>query len=415
MFTAMSHKVIVERVQTVFARATRYPLEVLTEDANLDDELGIDSVKMVEIFACIREEFGIGAERVFKRDEVKTIGSIARLLETPAAAGKAPTPPAHAQADVGRIAAPSPAASGPASAPAVVRHEPPAVVTAVAAPAYAPIVFPRRDTRPTGTLTDKIVLVTGSGRGLGRTIATELAAQGATVIVNSFHSREAGDATCADIVQAGGRAIHVWGSVANEAHVTRMFEEIGQRFRRLDALVANASDGFIGPFEALSAAHWERGFKTNVIGLHQCAVAAAKLMSGGGQIITMSTTASSRTLRDFTCQGVLKSAVESLSRYLAVELAPQGIRVNCISAGAVQGELLHRFPNAEARIANWISLTPAGELIEPGEVAKLAAFLITNTLRSTTGSVITVDGGMSLSIDGDVSQPSPKPGFSLVG
>jgi len=406
----MSYKVLVERVQTVIARATRYPLELLTEDASLENELGIDSVKLVEIFVLIREEFGIGEERTIKRDEVKTIGAIARLLETLTAAGKAPAPPAHTQPEVGRITAPA-----PASAPAVVRHEPPAVASAVAAPAYTPIALPRKDARPAATLANKIVLVTGSGRGLGRTIAIELAGQGATVIVNSFHSRDAGDATCADIVEAGGRAIHVWGSVASEAHVTRIFDEIGQRFRRLDALVANASDGFIGPFEALTAAHWERGFKTNVIGLHQCAVAAARLMSGGGQIITMSTITASRTLRDFTCQGVLKSAVESLSRYLAVELAPQGIRVNCISAGPVHGELLHRFPNAEARIGNWISLTPAGELTEPGEVARLAAFLISNTLRSTTGSVITVDGGMSLSIDGDVSQPSAKAGLSLAG
>lgn len=410
----MSYRALVERVQTVIGQATRYPPEVLTEDASLENELGIDSVKMVEIFARLREEFGIGEERAIKRDEVKTIGAVARLLETLTAAGKAPAPPATAQPEVARIAAPSPAADL-AAAPVADRHEPPAVVSPVVTRPYTPIVFPRKEAPPATTLTDKIVLVTGSGRGLGRTIATELAAEGATVIVNSFHSREAGDATCADIVQAGGRAIHVWGSVANEAHVTRIFDEIGQRFRRLDALVANASDGFIGPFEALTAAHWERGFKTNVIGLHQCAVAAAKLMSGGGQIITMSTTASGRTLRDFTCQGVLKSAVESLTRYLAVQLAPQGIRVNCISAGAVQGELLHRFPNAETRIANWISLTPVGELIEPGEVAKLAAFLISNTLRSTTGSVITVDGGMSLSIDGDVSQPSPKAGLSLAG
>ncbi len=406
----MSYKVLVERVQTVIARATRYPLELLTEDASLENELGIDSVKLVEIFALIREEFGIGEEQTIKRDEVKTIGAIARLLETLTAASKAPAPPAHTQPEVGRITAPA-----PASAPAVVRHEPPAVASAVAAPAYTPIALPRKDARPAATLANKIVLVTGSGRGLGRTIAIELAAQGATVIVNSFHSRDAGDATCADIVEAGGRAIHVWGSVASEAHVTRIFDEIGQRFRRLDALVANASDGFIGPFEALTAAHWERGFKTNVVGLHQCTVAAAKLMSGGGQIITMSTIAASRTLRDFTCQGVLKSAVESLSRNLAVDLAPQGIRVNCIAAGPVHGELLHRFPNAEARIANWISLTPAGELTEPGEVARLAAFLISNPLRSTTGSVITVDGGMSLSIDGDVSQPSVKTGLSLAG
>jgi NAD(P)-dependent dehydrogenase (short-subunit alcohol dehydrogenase family) len=385
---------------------------MLTEDASLEDELGIDSVKQVEIFALLREKFGISKEITFKGGEIKSIGDIARWLQL-----LKQTSLQTAEESPVRNPAESTLTAVPATAPVVVLDTAASTLALSAVSSRSHLPPSTRTQTPTvaATLMGKIVLVTGSGRGLGRSLATSLAAEGATVIVNSFHSRDAGDATCADIVQAGGKAIHLWGSVANEEHVGRIFGELAARFGRLDAFVANASDGFIGPFEALTAAHWERGFRTNVVGLHQCAVAASKLMIEGGQIVTMSTVTSSRYLRDFTCQGVLKAAVESLTRYLAVEFAPRGVRVNCISAGPVYGELLHRFPNAESRIATWTSLTPAGELTDPDEVARLAAFLISGALRSATGSVITLDGGMSLSIDGDVSADAAKRGVSLVG
>jgi NAD(P)-dependent dehydrogenase (short-subunit alcohol dehydrogenase family) len=257
---------------------------------------------------------------------------------------------------------------------------------------------------PGELLSGRVVLVTGSGRGLGRELALGFAAQGATVIVNSFHSRDAGDATCADIVQAGGKAIHLWGSIANEAHVTRIFDEIGRRYGRLDALIANASDGYIGPFENLTSEHLEKGFKTNVVGLHACATAAAKLMTGGGQIVSLSTITSNRYLKDFTCQGVLKAAVETMTKYLAVELGGRGIRVNCVSAGPVYGDLITRFPDAQERIGHWESITPTGTLTRPDELARFIAFLISGTVPSANGATFTFDGGLSLGIDADVTE-----------
>ena len=91
------------------------------------------------------------------------------------------------------------------------------------------------------SLRGRVALVTGSGRGVGRTIARLLAKRGATVIVNSFHSREAGEQTAAEIIDQGGQALHVWGSVANPAHVDNVFDEITHRIGQLDILVCNAS------------------------------------------------------------------------------------------------------------------------------------------------------------------------------
>ena len=197
------------------------------------------------------------------------------------------------------------------------------------------------------SLSGRVALVTGSGRGIGRTVARLLARRGATVIVNSFHSREQGEQTAAEIDAEDGRAVHLWGSVANPDHVDEMFGQIEKQFG-LDILVCNASDGRIGPFLDLTPQDWDRAFRTNVSGHHQCAVRAAELMRprGGGSIVTMSAVGAHHFVDGLGCQGVVKAAVESLTRYLACALGPSGIRVNCVAGGPVYGDLLAKFPEA---------------------------------------------------------------------
>ncbi len=115
-------------------------------------------------------------------------------------------------------------------------------------------------------LAGRVALVTGSGRGVGRTIARLLAARGATVVINSFHSRDLGDQTAQDINASGGAAIHIWGSVANPQHVDGMFDQLEQQIGYLDVLICNASDGRIGSFTNISTEDWDRAFRTNVSG-----------------------------------------------------------------------------------------------------------------------------------------------------
>ena len=257
------------------------------------------------------------------------------------------------------------------------------------------------------SLAGKIALVTGSGRGVGKVIARVLSARGATVIVNSFHSRDAGEATAAEINQSGGQAIHLWGSVANPDQVNAMFAEIESRFGRLDILVCNASDGKIGSFMELTPEDWDRAFRTNVSGHHQCAVLASKLMqrAGGGSIVTMSAVGSHRFIHGLGSQGIVKAAVETQTRYLACELGKFGIRVNCVVGGPVYGDLLSKFPDAQATQNHWETVCPDNNLTSPIDLANTIGFLVSDDARGINGAIWAVDHGFSAMSSG---QPIPQ-------
>ncbi|WP_404364032.1 SDR family oxidoreductase [Corallococcus coralloides] len=354
---------LLPRVRAVFARVTRYPEELLTPHADLEDELGIDSVKQAEVMAVLMKELGLGdAPKPSQR--LRTMAAIT---------------------DAARALLPA--------APPVVEARPRAPVHAAPAP------VPLRTELP---FAGKVALVTGSGKGIGRVIATRLARAGATVVVNSFHSREDGEKTARDIVDAGGRAVHLWGSVAQEEHLERMFAAIREQLGGLDLLVCNASNGLIGPFDRIAPRDWDKAFRTCITGTYECAMRARPLMAarGGGSIVTMSTSMSQRYMHDLGCQGVVKAGVESLTRYLAAELAPDGIRTNCVSAGPVHGELLGMFPDAPERVARWESATPGGRLCTADDVADVTELLLGPKTQRVNGAIWVVDAGLSGTVDG---------------
>jgi NAD(P)-dependent dehydrogenase (short-subunit alcohol dehydrogenase family) len=240
----------------------------------------------------------------------------------------------------------------------------------------------------------KVALITGSGHGIGRAIALRLGELGARVIVNSFHSRERGEQTAADIQAKGGDARHIWASVAKPESLKAMFEEVGDRYGTLDFFVSNASNGMIAPLEHITFEHWDRAFRTNVIALHQGAMAAARLMRPrGGRIVTISSPGAHRYVPYFGCMGTVKAAMESLTRYLAIELGPDNIQVNCISAGPIYGELLNKFPEADKLIPYWESLAAGKRLAEEKDLAPFVVFLLSEESHWITGSVLLADSG----------------------
>lgn len=252
-----------KRVVDCIAATTRYPTELLTADAELENGLGIDSVKRVEIIVALGEEFGLDLTAHAGAPSIRTIADIANLIDSLLEKGGKPERPVQ---DLGEEESPR------------VRAGVISEAVQVSMPQSLPSPHYHRDngreaelataSRP---LSGRVALVTGSGRGVGRTIARLLAHRGATVIVNSFHSREQGEQTAAEINAADGRAVHLWGSVANPDHVDEMFGQIEKQFG-LDILVCNASDGRIGSFLDLTPQDWDRAFRTNVSGHHQCAV-----------------------------------------------------------------------------------------------------------------------------------------------
>ena len=418
------------RVVECISQTTRYPVKLLQPTADLEIDLGIDSVKRVEIVVALGKEFGLALADQPRDKSIRTIADIAAWVEK-MQGGAAPS-----------LAQPAPSQATPPVAP----QAPATPIIGYHQPTQPPNQFNgnghsnghghsngngyndstqavRYDdahssgmqrnatqSQPTGnqSLAGKIAFVTGSGRGVGKVIARVLSARGATVIVNSFHSRDAGEATAAEINQSGGQAIHIWGSVANPDQVNAMFAEIESRFGRLDILVCNASDGKIGSFMELTPEDWDRAFRTNVSGHHQCAVLASKLMqhAGGGSIVTMSAVGSHRFIHGLGSQGIVKAAVETQTRYLACELGKFGIRVNCVVGGPVYGDLLSKFPEAQATQNHWETVCPDGNLTSPIDLANTIGFLVSDDARGINGAIWAVDHGFSAMSSG---QPIPKP------
>lgn len=349
-------------VRSVFARVTRYPEELLTPTADLEDELGIDSVKLAEALAVLGRELGLLQPSV-RSQRLRTLSQVCEEVK------------ARLEGE------------GPVSGRVI------ELVTATA---------PRSPESPGAPFRGKVALVTGSGKGIGKVIATRLAQSGATVVVNSFHSRDEGEQTAQEILAAGGKAIHVWGSVARADHLERMFTTVEKELGGLDFLVCNASNGAIGPFDRLTPDDWDKAFRTCVTGTYESAMRARRLMArrGGGSIVTLSTCLSQRYMRDLGCQGIVKAAVESLTRYLATELALDGVRVNCLSAGFVYGDLLNKFPDAAARISRWEAVTPGARLCTADDVADVTELLLGPKTQRVNGAVWVVDGGLSATVDG---------------
>ncbi len=242
----------------------------------------------------------------------------------------------------------------------------------------------------------RAVLVTGGGRGIGRAIALRFAESGARVFVNFFVNREAAEKTAHDVTLAGGTAELVQADLKEPAEIRRMFGEIAKAAGRLDVLVNNAASGVLKQALELSAKHWDWVMATNARPFLLCAQEAAKLMGAGGRIIGLTSVGSHRVIPGYAAVGVSKAAAETITRYLAVELAPRGITVNTVCAGAIETDIWRMIPDGERLLEAARSRTPNGGLVTAEQVADVVAFLASPGARSIQGQIIVADGGYSL-------------------
>ncbi|WP_413375083.1 enoyl-[acyl-carrier-protein] reductase FabL [Alkalihalobacillus sp. 1P02AB] len=244
----------------------------------------------------------------------------------------------------------------------------------------------------------KVALVTGSSRGIGKRIALRLAEQGYDIVINYARNKNAALETAAEIEQLGRKTLVVKANVGKPEKIKEMFEEIDQHFDRLDIFINNAASGVLRPLMELEENHWDWTMNINSKALLFCAQEAARRMekSGGGKIVSLSSLGSIRYLENYTTVGVSKAAVEALTRYLAVELAEKGIVVNAVSGGAVDTDALTHFPNREELLASSASRTPAGRLVEPEDLANAVMFLVSDQASMIRGQTLIVDGGISL-------------------
>lgn len=244
----------------------------------------------------------------------------------------------------------------------------------------------------------KVALVTGSSRGIGKQIAIRLAEQGYNIVVNYARSKSAAIETAQQLEALGSHVLVVKSNVGKVAKIKEMFQQIDDHFGRLDIFVNNAASGVLRPLMELEENHWNWTMDINSKALLFCAQEAAKVMdkNGGGKIVSMSSLGSIRVLENYTAVGVSKAALEALTRYLAIELAPKNIVANAVSGGVVDTDALAHFPNREQLLADAAERTPAGRIVTPEDLTNAVMFLLTDEAAMIRGQTLIVDGGISL-------------------
>ena len=246
-----------------------------------------------------------------------------------------------------------------------------------------------------GTFEGKTALVTGGSRGIGKAIALEFAARGADIAFNYIRSHKAAAQTQSEIENFGVRCLRVRAHLGDPDKIRQLFEQVSAEFGRLDVLVNNAASGVQRSASELEEKHWDWTLNVNAKAPWLCAVEASKLMANGGSIVNITSQGSQKVLPYYFSVGTSKAALEALTRYLAVELAPQGISVNAVSGGYVETGALDYFPNRESMLEAG-ARTPAGRMVTAEDIARVVAFLCSEDAAMIRGQVIVVDGGYTL-------------------
>ena len=239
----------------------------------------------------------------------------------------------------------------------------------------------------------KAAFITGGSRGIGRAIAVRLAAEGYAVGIDYLHSQEQAEALVKELRLQGADALAVQGDVADREAITAAIQLVEASLGPIEALVNNAGIAAQSQFQDISDAFWHRIFAVNVDGAFHTiqAVLPHMIQAKSGSIINISSIWGQRGASCEAAYSATKAAVIGLTRSLAMELAPSGIRVNCIAPGVIFTDMVKVL--GDETLAMLAEQTPMGRLGTPEDIAKLAAFLAGESASFVTGQVITADGG----------------------
>lgn len=244
-------------------------------------------------------------------------------------------------------------------------------------------------------LAGKVAVVTGASKGIGASIAKQLGAEGASVVVNYASSKSGADKVVAEITSNGGKAMAVQGDVAKKSDIDRLFAETRKAFGRLDILVNNAGIYAFGPLETVTEEQFHSQFNLNVLGLLLASQKAVELFdSSGGSIINVSSVVGVSPLPGASVYSASKAAVDAITKSLAKELGPKKIRVNSINPGMIETEGVQAAGFLESDFRKQVEAqTPLGRIGRPNDVATVAAFLASPDSGWVSGETLMVAGG----------------------
>jgi 3-oxoacyl-[acyl-carrier protein] reductase len=249
--------------------------------------------------------------------------------------------------------------------------------------------------KQSGKLSGKVAVVTGASKGIGAAIAKRLAAEGAAVVVNYSSSKTDGEKVAKEIISNDGQAIAVRANMSKPAEIEGLFQKSKKAFGRLDILVNNAGIYEFLPLDKLTEDHFHKHFNVNVLGLLLASQGAVQQFNdAGGSIINISSVVSTLAVPEAAVYSGTKGAVDAITRSLAAELGPRGIRVNAIRPGMVETEGTRSAGIAESEMRKQVeALTPLRRIGQPQDISGAAVFLASDDSAWITGETFVISGG----------------------
>ena len=240
---------------------------------------------------------------------------------------------------------------------------------------------------------DKVVLITGAGRGIGREIALAFSREGANVVIADIDDASA-QAVAREAGLADGRSLALKVDVGDPEQVQRMVDAVEAKFGRLDVMVNNAGIGHARPFLEIELGEWDRVLRTNLTGVFLCAQAAARVMTrqGAGRIINLGSISGQRGGAGRAAYGAAKAGVILLTKVMALELAASGILVNCVSPGPTETDQV-RECHDDATRQSYYDRLPLKRYAHPSEIAAAVVFLASSDSSFVNGHILNTDGG----------------------
>ncbi len=244
-------------------------------------------------------------------------------------------------------------------------------------------------------LAGKVAIVTGASKGIGASIALELAKEGANVVVNYASSKEGAQKIVDDIVRNGGKAIAIQANLANPKDIEKLFAETKKTYGKLDILINNAGVYEFVPLENITTEHYNKIFDLNVMGVILAIKEAVKYFGASGSVINISSVASTSAPPTGTVYSASKAAVDSITKSLGKELGPKNIRVNSINPGLIETEGTHSTGIMDSDFRKNIEMqTPLGRIGFPKDIAPAVVFLASDDASWITGETLFISGGL---------------------